>query len=109
MGFNTVAVIYNDHTHRIEKDGPIGESMAQAIRNWHGRRDDRIASHFGAGMIVSVAHADVSQVVIVGRNSGERAQDATDLDWYALEQMKECLERHGYRVTKPKKAAVQSR
>ncbi|MHC2090027.1 hypothetical protein [Methylobacterium sp. CM6244] len=102
MGFNTVAVLYNDFTHELEKDGRYGKRIAEAMQA-HGLLnrgyDHRL--NFGAGAVISQAHADNSQVVIVARNSGVRAQDANDLDWHALAQMSECLERHGYKVKKP--------
>lgn len=104
MGFNTVAVIYNDHIHRLREDGPIGHELATAMTQWNGRRDACLRGYFGAGQIVSMAHADYSQVVVVGRNSGCHVRDAKDLDWSALDQMKECLERHGFKVTKPRRA-----
>lgn len=103
MGFNTVAVLYNDHVHRIREDGPIGREMAEAILQWPGRGYVSLPGYFGVGKVVSQAHADYSQVVIVGRNNGCMASEAKDLDWYALDQMKACLERHGYKVTKLRK------
>ena len=102
MGFNTVAVLYNDHTDDI-RAGRANDEMADAMSHgWLSRKHDKMATYFGAGMVVSQDHADNSQVVIVGRNSGCRAADATDLDWWALRQMAECLKRHGYAVTEPK-------
>ncbi|WP_232629182.1 hypothetical protein [Methylobacterium sp. Leaf118] len=103
MGFNTVAVLYNDYMADLRRDGPIGEQIAAAMLQWSVRSRDPLATHFGAGMVVSQAHADWSQVVIVSRNSGVRACDANDLDFVALSEMAECLERHGYKVTKPRK------
>lgn len=104
MGFNTVAVIYNDFTHELAKDGRYGSRIANAIRAMPS--DDPSERSFGAGMVISQAHADHEQVTIVGRNSGVAAEDAKDLGWAALQQMAECLERHGYKVTKPKKVAT---
>lgn len=103
MGINTVAVIYNDFTHELAKDGRYGSRIADAIRAMPS--DDPSERSFGAGMVISQAHADHEQVTIVGRNSGVAAEDAKDLGWAALQQMAECLERHGYKVTKPRKAA----
>ncbi|TDR90265.1 hypothetical protein [Enterovirga rhinocerotis] len=100
MGFNTVAVLYNDHTHRIAEGGEFGASMAAAMQGWLRRDRDRLATWFGSGMIVSQAHADYDQVVIVGQNRGCPIHEANDLGWQALDQMKDCLERHGYKVTK---------
>lgn len=103
MGHNTVAVLYNDHMSDLRRDGRIGEKMANAMQRWSVRERDPLTANFGAGMVISQAHADWSQVVIVGRNSGVRACDATDLDFVALSEMAECLMRHGYKVAKPRK------
>lgn len=104
MGFNTVAVLYNDHTDRFRHSGSlIGPQIADAMVRWMTRDRDPLATHFGGGMVISQAHADFAQVVIVGRNSGVRADDADDLDWVALDQMQRCLERHGYQVRKLRK------
>jgi len=96
MGWNTVAVLYNDMT------GDMPWRMADAIVRSYGNTNtrDKMAANFGFGMVISQEHADTSQVVIVGRNSGVRASDADGLDWIAIEQMRQCLERHGYKVTK---------
>lgn len=104
MGFNTVAVLYNDQTDSIRRGGVTAERMADAMSHgWYLRDRDRMATYFGAGVVVSQAHADAEQVVIVSRNSGCRAEDANDLGWMALDTMKACLERHGYTVTKKRK------
>lgn len=103
MGFNTVAVLYNDQADRIAEDPTIGHEIARAMRRWSVRDRDSLATWFGAGMVVSQAHADYSQVVVVGRNTGKPLAECADLDWYVLDQLKEALERHGYRVTKRRK------
>lgn len=102
MGFNTVAVLYNDHTAEIRDSGPLGRRIAGAMQGWSARDRDRLITHFGCGMVISQAHADYAQVVIVARNHGVTAAEAENLDSYALMQMKECLERHGYKVTPPR-------
>ncbi|MCJ2128462.1 hypothetical protein [Methylobacterium sp. E-045] len=110
MGFNTVAVLYNDHTDDIRKSGRVGERIADAMQVYtpHYERYDR-RLNFGAGFVISLAHADWSQVVIVGRNTGVRADDASDLDFVALAQMQQCLERHGYTVEKAASEEVHHR
>ncbi|BAU93329.1 hypothetical protein MPPM_4724 [Methylorubrum populi] len=101
MGFNTVAVLLNDYAADFEREGRIGRSMADAIRQYD--HPNPFHRNFLGGTVVSQAHADWSQVVIVSRNSGVRADEANDLDFVALNQMRQCLERHGYSVTKPRK------
>lgn len=107
MGFNTVAVLYNDFN--FETFPNLGKRIGEAIRGYSFRDRDNQVTNFGAGIVISQAHADNSQVVIVGRNTGQRVSKATDLDWFALEQMKECLERHGYRIIKRRKPVSSNR
>ena len=101
MGFNTVAVLYNDCTGEFKREGRIGQRIAEAMRDYHDK--DRQRRNFGAGVVISQAHADGEQVVIVHANYGYRADEAEGLGWMALDQMQRCLERHGYKVTKPRK------
>lgn len=102
MGWNTVAVILNDRIHDFKNDGPIGKRLYEAHCQF--RRDPR--ADFGAGSIISQDHADGYQVVIVHGNMGWRADNA-EYDKYlgrqALDDMKGCLERNGYRVSKTRK------
>lgn len=53
------------------------------------------------GMVISQAHADHEQVVIVSKNGGQYVSDANDLSWIALEGMAECLRRHGWTAKRP--------
>jgi hypothetical protein len=103
MGFNTVAVLYNDCTHEFEKDGPLGQRIANAMRGYHSRDRDRLATWFGAGQVISQAHADYYQITAIGKNGGCDIREARGLDWMALEAMADCLKRHGYTVKLPTK------
>lgn len=101
MGFNTVAVLYNDVNFETRPD--IGKRIQEAIRGWSWRERDRLATNFGAGMVVSQAHADYSQVVVVGQNRGRPIVECEDLDHYALGQIADALRRHGWTVKPPAK------
>lgn len=101
MGWNSVAVLYNDHFGEIESAGPLGQRIADAMRDYHD--SDRTCRNFGAGVVISQDHADGEQVVIVHANYGYRADEAEGLGWMALDQMQRCLERHGYKVARPKR------
>lgn len=104
MGFNTVAVLLNDFTHDLARNGEhYGPRIAEAMRNVGNKRDS-LSGYFGAGVCISQAHADHTQIVVVGRNTGKPLHEANDLDWFALDQLKETLERHGYTVKPPRKA-----
>jgi len=107
MGYNTVAVLYNDFTGEFKRDGRIGQRIADAMRDYHDK--DRHRRNFGAGVVISQDHADGEQVVIVSRNFGCRADEAEVLGRMALDQMQSCLERHGYKVTKPKRKKLAAR
>jgi hypothetical protein len=100
MGFNTVAVLYNDFN--FAKQADIGQRIHDAMRGWSWRERERLATHFGAGMVVSQAHADYSQVVVVGQNRGRMIIECDDLDHYALGQIADALRRHGWTVKPPK-------
>lgn len=102
MGFNTVAVLYNDFNFAKQPD--IGRRIQDAMRGWSMRERDSLATWFGAGMVVSQAHADYSQVVVVGQNRGRQIVECDDLDHYALGQIADALRRHGWTVKPPKKA-----
>lgn len=99
MGFNTVAVLYNDCEFATEP--AIGHRIAEAMRGWSYRDRDRMVTNFGAGVVVSQAHADYSQVVVVGRNTGHPIVECNDLDHYALGQIADALRRHGWTVKPP--------
>ena len=97
MGFNSVVVIFND---RVGDKGRSIGAMDDAIRAYPPRHHDQLSTYFGWGQVISCEHADLTQVVVIGENTGKRVQDARDLPRNALEQMAECLRRHGYTVMK---------
>jgi hypothetical protein len=103
MGFNSVAVLYNDFNF-ANGTPELGHRIQDAIRGWSIRDRDSMATHFGCGIVVSQAHADYPQVVVVGKNTGRPITEATGLDRLALDQMVTCLVNHGYKVTAPKPA-----
>lgn len=103
MGFNTVAVLYNDFN--FARQPLLGEMIQDAMRGWSWRDRDHLSTHFGCGMVVSQAHADYTQIVAVGQNRGRQIQDCNDLDYMALSAMAECLVRHGWTAKPPAKKA----
>lgn len=100
MGYNTVAVLYNDHTANIRDMPDFGRRVAQAMRGWSWHDRDPSAVHFGSGMIVSQAHADYDQVVVVGQNRGRPLSECNDLSPLGQEQLADALRRHGWTVRK---------
>jgi hypothetical protein len=100
MGFNTVAVLYNDFNF-ANATPELGNRIQDAIRGWSWRDRDSMATHFGCGIVVSQAHADHTQIVAVGQNTGQPIQDCNDLDYIALAAMAECLIRHGWTARAP--------
>ena len=103
MGFNTVAVIYNDCLHDLDKNGvSYGARIAQAIRGWDGSRTHPFGPEFGAGQIISMAHSSYWQPVVVGGNTGYCLGDAKNPPpAAALETVARALEEHGFKVIKP--------
>ncbi|MFG1462325.1 hypothetical protein V5F77_05440 [Xanthobacter sp. DSM 24535] len=103
MGYNTVAVIYNDHTHEIGRSGHLGERIAEAMISASGSRCQTHERRFGSGYIVSQAHADTWQITAIGHNIGYRLGDlGNPPPPDALEMAAWMLREHGYKVTKPK-------
>ena len=120
MGYNTIAVILNDALSYGEEDPNLGSSIKSAVQAWgvqsyRGRSSLNISARGRAvsasyGSVISQDHADGYQVVVVHGNRGWRVDDAEKdeyLGWSAFNQMRECLERNGFRVTRrhaPKEA-----
>lgn len=100
MGNNTVAVLYNDMSHEIAAEGEIGKRMAWAMNNWNRVS---LEGFFRVGRVVSRDHSSAHQVVVVHAGGGDHIADANDLPHIALSMMADCLERHGWKVTKPRK------
>ena len=102
MGFTTVVVMHNDQLDRAPAE------MQRAARCYSGRSASqryRLETDFGWGHIASQAHADFPQITVTHCNLGQPLEECNDLGWMALDQLKRALERHGYRVTKRRKAA----
>ena len=76
---------------------------------WLHRDRDQSVTNFGAGRVVSQADAGYSQIVVVAGGTGLPLRECNNLDWYALDQLEEALERHGYKVTKPRKRPLARR
>lgn len=103
MGFSTVAVLHNDFIHEMEDDtGRIGKDMARAIRGIYRRKEDRLATDFHVGKVISMDHASGTQVVLVKHGTGVPIHEA-EHDQSAVWRMREYLERHGYKVVKRRK------
>lgn len=99
MGWNTVAVLYNDFSAEISQAMPRLGAAMRAFSNHP--RSSREEGHFGCGQIISHDHADGAQVVVAGRNGGERLfYDLPASDW-ALNAAAEMLRWHGYAVRAP--------
>lgn len=108
MGFNTSLMIRNDNMHSLKNDIHLGQRIYNAIcklnipkgRLMYGDLD------FGQGEVISQAHADANQLIVVGGNRGQTMEDFSNnenSDWFVIHQMKQYLEKHGYKVTKTRK------
>lgn len=112
MGFNTVLVVYNDSVGSGADDPQLGRRICNAVSGWHGKGRDPSICHIytmsgrhaaSYGQVISQAHADYYQVVVVGKNSGRPIQEAENLDWITLDQLADCLKRHGWTAKPPAK------
>lgn len=65
MGLNTAVVVLNDHLHEIERDPKFGQKVADAIRDADNPRRHHRQNSFA---VLSSAHADGAQIVVVGGN-----------------------------------------
>lgn len=102
MGFTSVAILHNDMTHEIERDGgELGKRIAYAMRSW-----DRVSldGFFRVGRVISRDHSSAHQVVIVHGNTGCHITEAKDVSYLALGMMADCLKRHGWSAKPPKKS-----
>ena len=96
MGYNTVAVLYNDYCGVGKM--PIEVEDAVKYVDVNGCENYR---RFGYGATICQAHSSHLQVVVVGRNTGwsldNLPHDYTeDVVW----SLKQFLESRGYRVVK---------
>lgn len=108
MGFNTVAMILNDRLHDLRDSSDFGARVYNAAVSFTWGEARRDFLRFREGCIISQAHADTWQPVVVGRNAGYSLW-AEDVPSAALDAVASALRDKGYRVTKPKKAAPAKR
>ena len=105
MGLTSVAVLHNDMSGEIkEQGGEIGKRMAFAMNNWNSVE---LKGHFGVGRVIHRDHSSSHQVVIVHGNTGCHVSAAKDVSYIALDQMAECLKRHGWTAKAPSKRRKQ--
>lgn len=75
MGFNSVMVVLNDRLHEIEEDKSVGKEIWRAIteKGWPNP-NHTYPNYYDHGLqCVGVGHADETQVIIVGQNTGHQA------------------------------------
>ena len=74
MGYNTVLMVLNDAFDQIQKDPDFGRNLVNAaVRHDPTRQKINTFSsgnHCNPAQIISVQHADISQLTLVSRNSG---------------------------------------
>jgi hypothetical protein len=97
MGFNTVAVLLNDHSDKWPDD------LRRAAFEWSPKpKEFREKGYFSGGTVLSVSHADHRQVVVAGMNGGALMSAYLPAEEGDLRALADVLEGHGYRVTKRK-------
>ncbi|MCA1800167.1 MAG: hypothetical protein LC650_02620 [Actinobacteria bacterium] len=111
MGFNTVALLYNDHFHEIEKDPLAGRKLVtaalQADREGHAERRGNLvlgARVPGIGEVLPPVHADGNQILSAGGNMmsllGVGYGSNAINDEGAVNLLKQVAKRYGYRLVK---------
>ena len=77
MGYNSTIVVMNDALHAIAEDKEFGKKLEEAILSKHrvAKPDVTAVSkrggiHVNAATIIDCQHADTTQVIAVGWNSG---------------------------------------
>lgn len=117
MGYNTAIVVMNDALSVIKNDPKFGESLYNAVSQAHRGESIDVPAHTyrdgevrgvycNAATVVSVAHADEPQVMVIKYNSGYVAKYKETLPDHVIEDMKWVLKQHGYRVSKEPKKEV---
>lgn len=96
MGINTVAVLFNDTAYQLP------DRMKEAVVQFRYGDDYhyRFERNFGTGQVITAAHADTYQLVVVHGNTGWTLDKAPELPYYAQDQLADCLRKHGWRVLK---------
>lgn len=108
MGFNTVFMILNDRLHEIKDSHDFGARVYNSAISFTWGEARRDFLRFREGCVISQAHADTWQPVVVGQNAGHSLW-AADVPEAALEAVARALRDKGYRVTKPKPTAPAKR
>jgi hypothetical protein len=107
MGYNTVVLVLNDATDLIEQDQSFGSNLRSAIVESAARGKCRDipaystngrAVHVNAATVLSCAHADVPQIMLVKQNYGWNLWK--EMPEGALGDLKALLHHHGYDVRK---------
>lgn len=77
MGYNTTIVVMNDALNAIGEDPEFGRKLEDAILSCHRVDNPDVSAvskgggiHVNAATVIGCEHADVTQVIAVGWNSG---------------------------------------
>lgn len=74
MGYNTVIVVMNDCLHHIREDVEFGKKLYDQVMLFNRpneRHDISSGMCVNAATVIGVQHADCTQVIAIGGNSGE--------------------------------------
>ena len=88
MGYNSTIVVMNDALHAIGEDPEFGKKLEQAILSSHRVDHPDVSAvskgggiHVNAATVIGCEHADVTQVIAVGWNSG-KVLDHTHINYH---------------------------
>lgn len=108
MGYNTVVTIINDNFSAIESNP---EGFVEAIREGMNNKDSSELlvrfkdSNLGrtVGKVMQAAHADETQVVVVGRNTANRVLSEYYLGMEPEQILRRLADKLGFTVPKKQK------
>jgi hypothetical protein len=103
MGMASVVVIMNDYLHEMRDDPDAGKKIAEAITYIGSEDFGRDMREFRYGAAVCCSHVSGNDIVIRSDYRGERLSSVKGLPHSVIRQLREALERSGYRVTKRRK------
>lgn len=113
MGYNSAVIVLNDGLSSIEQDKDFGKRLAAAVnvKSCYGyRHASDVAAHgkhcihVNAASVISTAHADIPQVLVIKQNTGWNLWQ--EMPEHCFHDLKALLGHHGYDIIKkPSKAA----
>ena len=101
MGWNSVILVLNDCVHQIKNDERFGQKVYDEISESFGRHTCK--RNYNAFGVICQSHADDTQIVSVGGNTGRRLLHEDKISETEAWHLRRILENNGYQVQKKRK------